>query len=243
MNWTDSKPTIFHITQYKAGSQWILKILLKCAGDRIVQPKLWAAQFLKDPIVSGAVYPAVYVTKRMFERTRKPENSKHFVILRDLRDTAVSGYFSLKLSHPLMGPAEKIRRKLNSRDLEEGMLWILKNWLPINAKICSSWVKSNEAWIRYEDLLLNDSAILEEIFLKRCLLGVDAAALREAVNSCRFESLSQGRKRGEEDVSSHWRKGVAGDWRNYFTPKIKKIFKRRYGELLIMSGYEKNDQW
>jgi len=235
--------TIFHITQYKAGSQWVYNILLKCAPDRIVKPKLWAAQFLKDPIIVGAIYPTVYVTKRLFDRTKKPENTSYFVVLRDLRDTAVSAYFSLKLSHPTMGSAEKIRRKLNSRDLEDGLLWILKNWLSINAKICSSWVESDEHWIRYEDLLVNDSMILEEVLLKKCLLDVEMETFRKAVSSCRFESLSQGRKRGEEDVSSHVRKGIAGDWRNYFTPKVKKFFKQRYGDLLVRSGYEKNDQW
>ncbi len=243
MNSIAAPTTIFHVTQYKAGSQWIYHILLKCASDRIVEPKLWAKQFLKDPIIVGGIYPTVYVTKRMFDRTKKPENARHFVVLRDLRDTAVSAYFSLKLSHPAMGSAEKIRCKLNSRDLEDGLLWILKNWLPINAKICSSWVESDEHWIRYEDLLLNDSLILEEVLLKKCLFDVEVETFRQAVSSCRFESLSQGRKRGDEDASSHVRKGIAGDWRNYFTPKVKKFFKQRYGDLLVQSGYEKNDQW
>ena len=118
--------TIFHITQYKAGSQWIQSILLKCASERLIKPKLWATQFVKDPIIPGGIYPAVYVTKRIFDRKRKPENCQQFVVLRDLRDTAVSAYFSLKLSHPPVGDVEKIRRRLNSRDFEDRML---KYWL------------------------------------------------------------------------------------------------------------------
>ena len=58
----------------------------------------------------------------------------------------------------------------------------------------------------------------------------------------RFEARS-GRKPGEEDVTSHERKGIAGDWRNYFTPKVTREFKQRYGSLLVATGYEKGFGW
>jgi hypothetical protein len=236
-------PTIFHVTQYKAGSQWIHNLLLKCAPERVVTPKLWARHFTNDALIPGAIYPTVYVTKSVFDRTKKPENYRHFAIFRDLRDTAVSAYFSLQVSHPKVGSIDKIRRKLSSRTVEDGMVWILRNWLPINAKIGSSWFKSGEPWIRYEDLLENDLQILDETIRKKCVPELDEKSFAEAVCSCRFENLSEGRKRGEENIAAHTRKGLAGDWRNYFTPKIKKEFKRRYADLLILSGYEKNDDW
>jgi hypothetical protein len=59
----------------------------------------------------------------------------------------------------------------------------------------------------------------------------------------RFEKLSGGRKKGEGDAKSHFRKGVAGDWRNHFTPKLERIFKERYGELLVKLGYESDLDW
>jgi hypothetical protein len=236
-------PTIFHVTQYKAGSQWIHNLLLKCAPERVIKPKLWAEHFTSDAIIPGAIYPTVYVTKSVFDRTKKPEDYRRFVIFRDLRDTAVSAYFSLQVSHPKVGSIERIRRKLNSRTLEDGMLWILRNWLSINAKISFSWVRSGEPWIKYEDLLEGDLPILEEVLRKRCLPELDEQSFAQAVCSCRFENISAGRKRGEEDIAAHTRKGIAGDWRNYFTPKIKREFKRRYGDLLILSGYEKNEDW
>jgi hypothetical protein len=236
-------PTIFHVTQYKAGSQWIHNLLLKCAPERVVTPKLLAKHFTHDAIIRGAIYPTVYVTKSVFDRTKKPEDYRRFVIFRDLRDTAVSAYFSLQVSHPKVGSVEKIRRKLSSRTLEDGMLWILRNWLPINAKIGSSWLRNGEPWIKYEDLLENDLQILEQAVRQKCLPDLDEKSFAEAVCSCRFENLSEGRKRGEENIAAHTRKGIAGDWRNYFTPKIKKEFKRSYGDLLILSGYETSDDW
>ena len=39
------------------------------------------------------------------------------------------------------------------------------------------------------------------------------------------------------------RKGVAGDWKNYFTPPVKEAFKRHYGSLLVDAGYESDLDW
>jgi hypothetical protein len=58
-----------------------------------------------------------------------------------------------------------------------------------------------------------------------------------------FRKKSGGRKPGEEDLSSHYRKGVPGDWRSHFTPTVKSEFKRRYNDLLIGLNYEKNSDW
>jgi Sulfotransferase domain len=235
-------PTIFHITLHKAGSQWIRHLLSKCAPERIVQPDIGGAAFLKHPIKEGHIYPALCITKRDFDRVSKPKNSKRFVILRDLRDVLVSAYFSLKYSHPEQGEISEIRESLNAMSSEEGMLWLLKGWLSGEAKIFSSWLNSRENWIRYEDLLENDIAILEDVLIDQCCLNIDRALFREHVLSCRFAHLS-GRIPGQEDIHSHYRKGIAGDWRNHFSPKIKRIFKWLYGSLLVQSGYEKNDRW
>lgn len=72
---------------------------------------------------------------------------------------------------------------------------------------------------------------------------IPAEKLLGVVFDNRFERLAGGRKRGESDVKSHYRKGVAGDWRNHFTPKLEHAFKDRYGELLIRLGYESDLDW
>jgi hypothetical protein len=58
-----------------------------------------------------------------------------------------------------------------------------------------------------------------------------------------FARKSGGRARGAEDVKHHYRKGIAGDWRNYFTPRVTAAFKRSYPNLLRHLGYEAGDQW
>ena len=59
----------------------------------------------------------------------------------------------------------------------------------------------------------------------------------------RFERLTGGRKRGQEDLAAHERKGVAGDWRNYFSERVTLAFKARYGGLLVATGYEQDLNW
>ncbi len=58
-----------------------------------------------------------------------------------------------------------------------------------------------------------------------------------------FKNLSNGRKKGDENTNSHYRKGKRSDWQNHFNDEHKKVFKERYGELLIRLGYEKNYDW
>jgi hypothetical protein len=67
--------------------------------------------------------------------------------------------------------------------------------------------------------------------------------LREAVIASRFERMTQGRARGTEDIGAHERKGVAGDWQNHFTKRVKHAFKNRYGALLVATGYERDLDW
>ncbi|MGB9871743.1 MAG: Wzt carbohydrate-binding domain-containing protein [Anaerolineae bacterium] len=237
-------PTIFHITHWKAGSQWIHKILAQCVPDKIVPPQLDETQFLHWPLQPGKVYPTVYVTKQQFDSVRLPSNFRRFVIIRDLRDTLVSAYFSIKVSHPVLEPRlANWRAVLHSLSLEDGMIYLMDEWLPGCARIQVSWLEAGERLIRYEDLLEHDLEILEPLLLEQCQLPVSRERFREVVLANRFERLTGGRPRGQEDISAHERKGIAGDWRNYFTDRVKQAFKTRYGGLLVATGYEKDLNW
>jgi hypothetical protein len=57
----------------------------------------------------------------------------------------------------------------------------------------------------------------------------------------RFSRKTGGRVQGEEDVTSHFRKGVAGDWVNHFGPEHHEAFRQRYPGLLARLGYEAAD--
>lgn len=234
------QPTIFHITHWKAGSQWLHKILIQLAPERIVSPRIDEKQFLETPLVRGAVYPTVYVTKEQFHSVALPMDYRKFVIIRDLRDTLVSGYFSIRYSHPVNDDRlARWRERLNAMTIEAGLLMLMEEWLPLSARIQESWIASNEKIIRYEDLLDpdKDTEILEEVLIKDCEIPIPLQRLRDVIAGNRFEKLTGGRKRGDEDISAHERKGIAGDWVNHFTPRVTDRFNERYGELLASTGY------
>ena len=236
-------PTVFHLTQYKAGSQWIYHILKRCAPERIVTPKAQVEHAVKDQILEGYIYPTVYLAKEEFEQIKKPADTTFFVVLRDLRDITVSAYFSLKISHVAMAGIPEIRHELCRQDLEAGLIWVIENETQYNAHIGRSWAESGEQWIRYEDLLNRDIELLQEALLHRCRLPIKEPVLKQAIFSCRFDQFSGGRRRGDEDVHSHVRKGVSGDWRQYFSAAVKAAFKERFGDVLIACGYEKDNDW
>ncbi len=120
---------------------------------------------------------------------------------------------------------------------------MLDNWLPNIAAFQWSWVASGEELIKYEELLANDEEILTRVLMQHCKLPVEPSRFLEVVRANRFESRTGGHRRGHEDVNSHERKGVAGDWQNHFTDKVACAFRSRYGSLLVATGYEKDERW
>ena len=240
---TSAEPTIFHITHHKAGSQWIHRIFQTLAYDRVVLPEVLNNQFLRQPVKRGAIYPTLYVTREQFEGVARPRPSRHFVVIRDLRDTLVSLYFSLKNSHKLLTDLMRTRRTvLNELSQEDGLLYLIDCGLTPMAQVQWSWVTARVERIRYEDLLARDEEILTGLLLDHCRMKLDPNHLRDVIRSHRFE-VQAGRKPGNEDTQAHERKGIAGDWRNYFTDKVATEFKRCYGSLLVATGYEKGFAW
>jgi hypothetical protein len=70
------------------------------------------------------------------------------------------------------------------------------------------------------------------------LKEVPAEVLLATIHQKRFSKLTQGRRRGEEAVGSHYRKGLPGDWRNHFSLTLEAKFTERYGDLLGRLGYD-----
>jgi lipopolysaccharide transport system ATP-binding protein len=244
-NESASWPTVLHVTHQKAGSQWLRRILYDCAPERVVFAKYGMVQFLQQPVQLGMIYPTLYVTRQEFDRVALPANARRFIVIRDLRDAIASWYFSIKVSHVLDHPlVADMRRTLNALPLEQGLLWLMANPdVQKAAAVQRSWLRSGERLVRYEDLLDRDEEILDEVLLQEFGLPVERNRLREIIRANRFERLTGGRPRGTEDISSHERKGIAGDWRNYFTDPVKAAFETIFGNILVETGYENGNDW
>jgi glycosyltransferase involved in cell wall biosynthesis len=89
--------------------------------------------------------------------------------------------------------------------------------------------------LSYEDLLSKPEENLKAMFE---LLGArsDEATVRRCVEKNSFEKLAR-RRTGQEDSSSFFRKGVAGDWRGVFTEQDRRIYEDIAGDTLQEMGY------
>jgi hypothetical protein len=72
---------------------------------------------------------------------------------------------------------------------------------------------------------------------------IHASELLNLIWQHRFEARAKGRRKGHEDVKNHYRKGKSGDWHNYFTPELARLFKDTYPGLVPMLGYAESDDW
>lgn len=234
-------PITLHITHAKAGSTWVDAILRSLFGKR-VRPRGYqmpAFDSVKERIFS------VFMTREEFLAHPELATAKRFIILRDLRDTLISRFFSIRETHKPdpSGKIEAQRAELRAMSVEDGLARVMEDaGMAATAKIQRSWFGSGELVLRYEDLIADDVALFTKLFIDQLGLPVTAEKVERAVVENRFEKKYK-RKLGEEDSSSHGRKGTPGDWRNHFTPRLAERFHELYGDLLPAGGYEPDDGW
>jgi hypothetical protein len=90
-------------------------------------------------------------------------------------------------------------------------------------------------WLRRTLNRLSDRRMLSAL---RRPMPATGEILLGAVYGHRFEAKTRGRRAGAEDTRSHYRKGLAGDWVNHFTPAHLDAFNERFDGLLQQLGYE-----
>jgi hypothetical protein len=116
---------------------------------------------------------------------------------------------------------------------------------------------SNIFPVSYEEIRLDPRPVYRRLI---AWLGLDDivfkaipdATLDEVISFGSFSVQSGGvHKEGSADAyytqatlgRSALRKGVVGDWKNHFSPRVKERAKALVGEALIELGYEKDMNW
>lgn len=165
----------------------------------------------------------------------RPVPTVHFV--RDPRDALVSNYWSWCKAHEdNLPPILDFRARAETMSVEDGMLALIPDF--VMGRQLKSWPETLWAaarTIRYEDLLADFASTLRTMFAPAGLRIPDAA-VAEVKAATAFKTIT-GRDSGQEDVSHHFRKGVAGDWRSYFTPRIEAAFLETWGWMGPRLGY------
>lgn len=179
-----------------------------------------------------------------------PANSKTILVVRDGRDVVTSAYFHFLVSEDKRPPRllKRWRNLMGEGDYNdvEKLLPKFINVFNKHYKVGGkkmSWSQHIRSFdllsdqvlvVKYEDLLDDAQGQLGRIsewYQIKPNLPVD-----QIVRKYSFESQTK-RKRGEEDKSSFLRKGISGDYKNYFNAEAETQFNLLHGEVLKNLGY------
>jgi hypothetical protein len=220
---------------------WVRAVLLELAAGRRALPPQGLSERLGESLEPEGLYSPVYLARRAFVQAVGELPHRRIIIVRDPRDTLVSWYFSIRYTHPENAYIGELRGELASLSEQQGLELLIREHLAPIVFFQRSWSIFGEAIIRFEELLHDEQGAFARI-CRHLGLEVGEAERRRIVSAHSFERRT-GRRPGEEDRSSHRRKGVPGDWRNHLTGELKELFKARYGQHLIEMGYEATLDW
>lgn len=166
---------------------------------------------------------------------------KYVVLYRDLRDVAVSYYFYVRQT-----PWHPDYIHYASLSLPQGLTRFGETLLPAYVAWVRSWHANRDPQLSlelcYEDMLSDTANVLTQV-AQHFGLDHSPATIEAIVKAHSFKTLSHGRQSGQQSQHSFFRKGVAGDWRNHFTPALSRLYKQHAGAFLIEFGYETNHAW
>ncbi|MDQ8208554.1 sulfotransferase domain-containing protein [Coraliomargarita sp. SDUM461003] len=214
----------------------------KCGGT-------WLARMLRSYLGVERKHGTTHLPKHYsVYQTHLLHNTQYYrniALLRDPRDVWVSFYF-----HERYLSKESIFGFKDTASHPENMLAYMKHKLAradettpgfTYTAFVNSWQnKAETCWVRYEEMHQNPVAALSKA-LQSLGLEPDQPRVEAAVKEHEFKNIT-GRKIGEEDVSSHKRKGIVGDWKNYFNQEMAQLVHHEQ-PLLYQLGYEKDSTW
>ena len=188
--------------------------------------------------------------------TPKAHHKSPIIVIRDGRDVMVSAYFHFIVGHSYSPTflTQKWREKMPFSDYENVtqnmsvFIDIFSEEYKVGGKSVS-WANhinaglkhENGCIVKYEDLLTNPAQCLS-LTIDHLHLSKDLQKIQEGVAKYAF-SKQTNRVRGQENNNSFLRKGIAGDWKNYFNPAACESFDKLAGDMLIRLGYEKDHNW
>ncbi|MBX3316043.1 MAG: sulfotransferase domain-containing protein [Phycisphaeraceae bacterium] len=163
-------------------------------------------------------------------------------LVRDGRDVIVSGaahWSNLQLRTATHERATEIRDSLsNRRVLAQPFEFFTELWIEsATSGLQATAIFESALTVKYEQLLTSPFETAEAVLR---FIGADPAHAEQCVESASFRMLSGGRNTGQEDPTSFFRKGVAGDWQSWLTNEQIAAFDSRAGSLLELLGYERS---
>ncbi len=232
---------VYVLGYMKSGTTWLCHLLSGALEIPILQPWTMNSPFLK---------PAIYHMHRFLPLAKVRRRTVY--IMRDGRDAMVSAYFHVAREN---GNAKHLLERRfgrpftaeNAKSNLPDFILTMKDWNfsgPAYRQHIEAWKNHRGQFVtvRYEDLLTDPVHHLTKIITDLTGESPDAAKVMDVVHRNAFDRVTR-RQPGSENPNEFLRKGIAGDWRNYFSPNAAAIFDAYAGDLLLELGYESDPNW
>jgi len=235
----------------KTGTTWMCRLLGSLPGYRRIgnlQRNLDAFRVVQP----GSVIHGHETYSVDLSQILQTQKISVVLMIRDPRDQAVS-----RMYHVLRDKNEAGHEFMMQLDPDEALMYSI-NGTPgkmigvvQSLEFTRRWLESelHKSVVKYEHLQAHPVRILHDV-LSESGLEVSDQLVEAIIYRNNFERLSRGRKfwqngrkQGEADSTSHFRKGIVGDWRNHFSEIHINRFKELAGETLIELGYESGYDW
>ena len=186
-----------------------------------------------------------------------PRFHRPVFVCRDGRDLVVSSFFyAIRAIKEGVSRWSKrypsLRGAVGSdEDCRARLAQFIGEWAqrPVGCPI--GWPEYTSCWMggdgeklttKYEDMRLDCQGELRRVLKWISGAEPDSERMQRTIEKFSFENQT-GRKPGQSDPESKKRKGIVGDWQNYFTREAARIFDQRCGEALVACGYETDRSW
>ena len=240
-------------THRKAGSQWITDVLsdyriLACVPHvrfkRAADAEYELTAFTREE--SDVLVAPIFDVSYSLWITLRSDGDRAVRVGRDPRDAVLSYAYSLAYSHVTDPFVALVRSPLLTLDERRRFMMAAAILLGNSTGVLRSWSgadRSSGCYVTTYERVVDDQE--REFAAMFEFLGwtIPRDVLREVIGSHSFLVRSGGRERGESDPFSHYRQGVAGDWRNHFDRDLARQFEEAFPHLLVDLGYEHADTW
>lgn len=231
---------IYIVTEYpKSGGTWVSQMLAEYFDIPFPRNRL--------PKLRSAIMHGHYLYFPTMRRV--------FVVMRDGRDVMLSLYYHClvlrddQFNAPIVAHTQKALPFADYDDVRANLPQFIDYLFTSKRhprftwpEFVNSWSGKNAPFLYYEKLLHDPVRELGGAIAQVANVHPDEQKLEKIIDKYSFKNQTS-RNPGEEDKQSFLRKGIAGDWKNHFSPEARKVFHAYAGQELIKLGYEHDDRW